>query len=71
MPRTYNEGLVQCPFFMCEATQSISCEGITDDCITKLLFTSKDKRDIHRMIFCNSRYKNCEIYRMLEAKYEE
>ena len=71
MPRTYNEGLIICPFYKATATQSISCEGITEDCIIKLLFASPEKRDLHRKIFCDNNYKNCEIYRMLEKKYEE
>lgn len=71
MPRTYNEGLITCPFYKSMAQKSISCEGITDDCIIKLLFVSPEKRDLHRKIFCENRYQNCEIYRVLEAKYEE
>ncbi len=71
MPRAYNEGLINCPFYKSAATQSITCEGITDDCIIKLLFISPEKRDLHREIFCDRRYKNCEIYTMLEKKYED
>ena len=71
MPRTYNEGLIMCPFYKSMAQKSISCEGITEECIIKLLFTSPAKRDMHRKVFCDNRYKNCELYRMLEAKYEE
>lgn len=71
MPRTYNEGLINCPFYKATALKSISCEGITDDCIIKLLFISSEHRDLHRKIFCDNKYKKCEIYRMLEKKYEE
>ena len=71
MPRTYHEALIICPFYRSMAQKSITCEGITDDCVLKLLFTSPDKRDLHRQIFCECKYKNCEIYTMLENKYEE
>ncbi len=71
MPRAYNESLICCPFYKSMAQKSISCEGITDDCITKLIFDSSDKRDLHREIFCNNRYSNCEIYTMLEKKYAD
>lgn len=71
MPRTYNEGLILCPFYKSMTQKSITCEGITDDCITKLLFTSPEKMNLQRKIFCEDRYKNCEIYTMLEKKYEE
>lgn len=71
MPRTYNECLINCPFYKSMGLKSISCEGITDDCYIKLLFTSLEKRDLHRSIFCDNKYKNCEIYMMLEEKYKE
>lgn len=71
MPRAYHEALIKCPFYKSMTKVSISCEGITDDCITKLLFTSAKKMELHREIFCDSKYKNCEIYQMLEKKYEE
>lgn len=71
MPRTYHEVLIKCPFYKSMAQKSITCEGITDDCITKLLFVSPEKRDMHREIFCDNKYKNCEIYSILEKKYEE
>ena len=71
MPRTYNEGLIKCPFYKTIATQSISCEGITEDCTIKLLFISPERRDLHRKIFCEHKYQNCEICTMLEKKYED
>ena len=71
MPRTYNEGNVVCPFFNASTKLTISCEGITEDCVTKIMFTSPDKLDFHRKLFCDYMYKNCEIYRMLVKKYEE
>ena len=71
MPRTYNEGLINCPFYKAMAQKSITCEGITEDCIIKLIFTSPELRDVHRSLFCDNRYKKCEIYRVLEKKYEE
>ena len=71
MPRAYNEGLIKCPFYQAMSRKSITCEGITEDCITKTLFISPDKMELHRKIFCDAKYQNCEIYRMLEAKYEE
>ena len=71
MPRTYNEALIGCPFYQSMTKKSILCEGITDDCTIKLLFTSSEKHHQHRNIFCNNKYENCEIYAILEKKYEE
>lgn len=60
-----------CPFFRYSDKRRISCEGITDGCVTNLEFDCKAKRDMHRSIFCDSKYKNCEIHKMLEEKYAE
>lgn len=70
MPEIY-EGCIQCPFFKRIAEQSITCEGITDVCVIRLIFKSKKEKTLHRRIFCDKNYKNCEIYTILEKKYEE
>lgn len=71
MATMYEDVYVRCPFFHCGDERKISCEGITDGCITTLEFNSKEKKRLHRRIFCNERYTNCEIYRMLEEIYED
>ena len=71
MPRSYNEGNVKCPFFIACGKVTITCEGLTDECKTKLLFTNEKGREQHREIFCDNHYSNCEIYSMLEKKYED
>ena len=71
MPRTYNESNVKCPFFLCCGKKTITCEGITSDCRLKLLFIDEKNRELHREIFCDNKYQNCELYSMLEKKYEE
>ena len=71
MPTTFNEAHIVCPFYEYSATKSITCEGITDDCILKTYFNTKKKMQLHRNVFCCNKYKNCEIYAMLEKKYEE
>ena len=53
------------------ARKSIGCEGITDDCFNRTVFKSEELKKAHQKIFCEGKYKNCEIYRMLEAKYED
>lgn len=71
MASGYNEKLIQCPFYEASATQSISCEGVTDECITRLIFTSPKEMQLHRMVYCERGYQECRIYKMLEKKYEE
>lgn len=70
MPSVY-DGWVKCPFYIRLAEQSITCEGITDDCVLKTIFKSKKEKTQHLKIFCCNKYKNCEIHQMLEKKYED
>jgi hypothetical protein len=71
MPTEYNDANILCPFYKRSAKQSISCEGITEDCILKTIFSSPRNMHLHRLLFCEGKYKNCEIFTMLEKKYEE
>ena len=71
MPRTYDNCLARCPFFLTSGKKNVLCEGLTDDCTINLLFVSEEKRDLHRKIFCDARYKNCELFKLLEKKYED
>lgn len=71
MPTMYDDVNAKCPYFLSSAKRRITCEGITDGCITHLEFQNTDMRNQHRRLFCNSKYKNCEVHRMLEDKYEE
>lgn len=71
MATTYKDVEVQCPFFKELTKKGISCEGLTDDSIIKLWFNSPKSKELHSEVFCQKKYKNCEIYRMLEAKYED
>ena len=71
MATTYKDVDVICPFFREQAAKYISCEGLTEDSIIKLWFRVQKSKELHSDVFCEGKYKNCEIYRMLEAKYEE
>jgi hypothetical protein len=61
----------KCPYFRESSKKKIFCEGITDDCFLSLTFISEPKRALQRRLFCDAKYENCEIYRMLEEKYED
>ena len=71
MPRMYDSCLAECPFFISSGKKNVCCEGITSASIINIKFESEEERNLHRNIFCDARYKNCEIYRILEKKYEE
>lgn len=71
MATMYDDVNAICPYFQGSEKKKISCEGITDGCKTTLEFRSGKERNQHRELFCNSKYRNCEIYKMLEEKYAE
>lgn len=72
MATLYDQVNAKCPFFHGGDRKRITCDGITEDCITITEFNTKQARNQHRHIFCDSmKYKNCEIYQMLEKKYDE
>lgn len=70
MARHQNDVYIKCPFYINTATKSITCEGITDDSATKILFANPRLRHEYCQEFCECRFKECKIYKMLEAKYE-
>ena len=71
MATSYSDVKARCPFFRFSTDKKVVCEGITDSCSTALEFSKGEGKRLHRNLFCDDRYENCEIYRMLEEKYEE
>lgn len=70
------EKKIRCPFFRKEDRQrhKIVCEGLGDAASISWNFDSRDERQrIRQMeIFCQDRYPNCEVYRMIrESKYDD
>lgn len=71
MSTLYNYVYVQCPYFQqCNRTK-ITCEGITEGCVTSIEFKREKDKNLHKKLFCDDKYKNCEICRMLDEKNEE
>lgn len=60
----------QCPFFISSGKDTVLCEGITDDCSVLVRFNSPDKRTEYRRSFCNNKYQECPLFKLLEGKYE-
>jgi hypothetical protein len=71
MPTQFDDVNAICPYFQRSDKRKICCEGVADGCTTNLEFETKAKRNLHRRVFCDAKYKNCEVYRMLEEKYAE
>ena len=71
MPTMFDDVEAQCPYFHYSQKKLIVCDGIIEGSTTKIEFNTQGKRNQHRRIFCDSKYKNCEICMMLEAIYNE
>lgn len=71
MPTMFDDVDAKCPFFLSSSKRKISCEGITEECTINLTFVSQQKKDLHRKLFCDGKFCRCEIYNILEEKYEE
>lgn len=62
---------VQCPFFKGDTQQAIACEGLEDREKLRRLMPSEEKKRSIMLRFCCDRYRECEIYRLVAAKYDE
>lgn len=71
MPTMFDDVDAICPFFRGSDKRKVICDGITDRCTTSLMFSTKEERNLHRRVFCNAKYKYCEVYQMLEKCNEE
>ena len=72
MSYTRATGSVCCPFFKGHSAHEIRCEGIVDNSYLSLMFQKECDMRLQERIFCEGRYKNCEVCRMLlRDKYEE
>lgn len=67
----FGTAVIRCPFFRCHEPLVIGCEGITDDSMIRLVFESRNGRDLQENIFCKDKFHYCELYRAIYAKYEE
>ena len=68
---SYEDASAKCPFYKSSDAKRISCEGITFGSVLIQSFSSRDKRNIQKHTFCDDRYENCEVYRVLMEKYED
>ena len=71
MPRVYDVIYAKCPYFKSSGKKNIVCEGITEGSTIILSFDTKEERNEHRRIFCDNKYRNCELCRTLNEKYTE
>lgn len=67
---SYEDATAICPFYKGSDPKRISCEGFTEGSVLIQSFSSKEKKNMQKQIFCDAKYQNCEVYRLLEEKYE-
>ena len=69
---TAGTGRTACPFFVGHSAPEIQCEGLADETRLSIRFNKECDKKLHKRVFCDDRYKNCELCRMLlREKYEE
>lgn len=71
MPGRYEDIYVMCPYYQWAKDRSVICEGLTHDCTLELNFKTKDSKKTHMECFCNDKYQCCELFKILEKKYED
>lgn len=71
MPTNYDYADVRCPYFVGSKKTKITCEGLTEGSFILQEFFTNEKKLRHREIFCDDKYWNCEICKMLDEKNED
>ena len=64
----YGAELVKCPFYKDESKNSIRCEGIISITCSSNFGSTKEKKK-HREKHCCDKYKDCDIYKLVDMKY--
>ncbi len=69
MPTAYDCVDAKCPFFKGADKRSVKCDGVPGEFTISLKFPNRERKELHRSVFCDARYQYCEIYRVLEELY--
>lgn len=59
-----------CPFYKKETGDRIVCEGVPDQTVTSLNFTSANAKNEFKTIYCEANYKACPYARILYDKWD-
>ncbi len=73
MPGSYADAYAKCPFYQYSDSKQlrIVCEGYTSQAsvTTRFRYSSRQAKYLRR--YCCDNYKQCRLYKAIEAKYEE
>lgn len=69
--KSFWHAYVQCPFYRSDDGRSeIRCEGVCDGSILTQQYQAKEDFLIQIRVFCSDHFRKCELYDVLERKYE-
>ena len=69
---SWAQHLIKCPFYKHDdGHNNIVCEGLVPHSSVNLSYQHIRDFKTQLLIFCSNHYKKCEVYRMLNQKYEE
>lgn len=71
MATSYMSACVRCPFYKGDEGKRLICEGIDKKCNIHQQYESKDDKRKRMMEYCTKNYKKCELYKILENKYQK
>lgn len=60
----------KCPFYHKEAPQRVFCEGVVDKSSLTLNFADAQGCQDYRFQYCNDKYRDCPVNKMLMDKYK-
>lgn len=64
----YDSARTLCPFYIDETAKKVSCEGVGCNRLT-LVFDSAEGKQRHKRHRCDSNYRACSIYKLINRKY--
>lgn len=68
---SFKQVSVRCPFYITDdGKKEIICEGLVEDSCIALRYAERGDYQCQIQVFCQGRYTNCEIYRVLIEKEE-
>ncbi len=73
MKKGNESSAAKCPFYRCETTTEIYCEGVSERSIIVFRFFDGRNASRYRHSYCNSicGHHDCPIYKALGEKYAE
>lgn len=69
--RHYQSKYVVCPFYSCEEDVKLHCEGVEPRTSIHLTFRSPAELLEYRKRYCETKYGECRLAKMLYDKYNQ